>query len=97
MLKERGIEYRYREYTKQPLDIAELRGLLAKLGVGPKAVLRKGDKAYRALGLDGSESDEVLVGHMASHPTLLQRPIGILGDRAAVGRPVENLLALLDG
>jgi arsenate reductase len=37
----------------------------------------------------------VLIGHMAAHPTLLQRPIGVLGDKAAVGRPVENLLALI--
>lgn len=97
MLDERGIPYRYREYTKEPLDEAEVRSVLRKLGVGPKAVLRKRDKAYSALGLDGTESDEVLIGHMATHPTLLQRPIGVVGDRAAVGRPVDNLLALVDG
>jgi arsenate reductase len=32
---------------------------------------------------------------MAGHPTLLQRPIGVAGDRAALGRPPENLLALV--
>jgi arsenate reductase len=33
---------------------------------------------------------------MAEYPTLLQRPIGILGDRAVLGRPIERLLDLED-
>ena len=32
---------------------------------------------------------------MADNPRLLQRPIGVRGDRAVVGRPVEDLLTLL--
>jgi arsenate reductase-like glutaredoxin family protein len=31
---------------------------------------------------------------MAQHPTLLQRPIGIGGGRAVLGRPPEALLQL---
>lgn len=68
--------------------------MFAKLGVGPKALLRTRDKAYKALGLTGDEPPDVLIGHMAEHPTLLQRPIGILGDKAVVGRPITNLLEL---
>ena len=36
-----------------------------------------------------------LMALMAQHPKLLQRPIGVVGDRAAVGRPPEALLGLL--
>ena len=96
MLNEKGAEFRYREYTKEPLSADELRDVLGKLGLRPGDVLRKRDAAYKAAGLTGDESDEALIAHMATHPTLLQRPIGVLGDRAALGRPVENLLALLD-
>ncbi len=94
MLKEHELEYRYREYRKDPLSEAELRDVLGMLGVGPKAVLRKRDKAYKELGLSGDESDDVLIGHMAQHPTLLQRPIGIKDGKAVVGRPIEELLTL---
>ncbi|MEQ9496631.1 MAG: ArsC/Spx/MgsR family protein [Deltaproteobacteria bacterium] len=94
MLDERGIEYRYREYTQDPLDAAEVKRVLKKLGLGPKDVLRKNDKAYKELGLTGDESDAELIEYMGEHPTLLQRPIGVKGKKAVVGRPVENLLEL---
>ena len=95
MLDDRQVDYRYREYTKEPLSKAELKKVFAALKVRPKALLRKNDKAYKELGLTGDESDAVLLGHMAEHPTLLQRPIGVKGKKAVVGRPVENLLELL--
>lgn len=59
-------------------------------------MLRPRDRAYRELGLEGHESDDQLIAHMAQHPTLLQRPIGIVGERAIIGRPPERLLELLE-
>jgi arsenate reductase len=94
LLNERNIPYRYREYTADPLSADEVRDILGRLDVEPAAVLRRNDKAYKELGLTGQEPPEVLIGYMAEHPTLLQRPIGLLGDRAVIGRPAENLLAL---
>ena len=94
MLKERGIEHRYREYTEEPLSKKELKALFAKLGMEPRELLRKNDKAYRENGLTGEETTRELIDLMAEHPTLLQRPIGVAGDRAVVGRPPENLLEL---
>lgn len=40
-------------------------------------------------------SDEALLAALASHPYLLQRPIVIYRDRAMIGRPPEQLRALL--
>ena len=95
MLEDNDAAYRYREYTKEPLSKTELKAVFKKLKVKPKALLRKNDKFYKELGLTGDESDAVLIGHIAKHPTLLQRPIGIKGARAVVGRPIENLLELV--
>ncbi len=94
MLQEHGVEFTYREYRKEPLSVAELKDVLGKLGVGPREVLRNRDATK--LGLTGDESDAALLELMAEHPTLLQRPIGVVGKRAAVGRPPENLLELID-
>lgn len=95
MLDEKGIEYRYRDYVKNPLSEAEIRDVLGRLGLRPKDVLRSKDAAFQTLGLTGDEPDEDLFAAMARHPTLLQRPIGIAGDRAVVGRPPERLLELV--
>ena len=96
MLKEEGIPFVNREYTKDPLSEAELRDVFAKLGARPKDLLRPRDKAYAELGLSGDEDDDTLFAHMAAHPTLVQRPIGLLGDKAIIGRPHTELLKLLN-
>jgi arsenate reductase len=97
LLDEKGVEYRYRDYVKNPLSEAEIRGVLARLGLRPKDVLRTKDRAFQELGLTGGEPDAELIAAMAGHPTLLQRPIGIVGDQAVVGRPPERLLELAKG
>lgn len=94
MLDEKGIPYRYREYTKDPLSEKEIRDVLRLLGLRPKDVLRA--QAAKEQGLSGNEPDAELIAAMARHPTLLQRPIGVAGGRAVVGRPPENLLALAE-
>ncbi|MEZ4219797.1 MAG: ArsC/Spx/MgsR family protein [Polyangiaceae bacterium] len=94
MLDAKKIKYEYREYTEQPLSKSEIKAVLAKLGLSAAEVLRKNDAAYKALGLTGKESEAALIAAMAEHPTLLQRPIGVKGKKAVLGRPPENLLTL---
>ena len=93
MLKERDVEFTYREYTEEPLDLAELKDVFSKLGMVPSELLRARDA--KTVGLSGNESEAALMELMAEHPTLLQRPIGIVGKRAVLGRPAEELLSLL--
>jgi arsenate reductase len=93
LLDEKGIEYRYREYTREPLSEEEIRGVLRRLGLQARDVLRSKEAAAR--GLTGDEPEHEIVAAMARHPTLLQRPIGLAGGRAVLGRPPEKLLDLL--
>ena len=93
LLEEHGIAFEYREYRENPLSKKELKDVLKKLGMGPRDVLRTRDA--NKLGLSGDETDDALLDLMAEHPTLLQRPIGIVGDNAALGRPPEALLDLV--
>jgi arsenate reductase len=96
LLNSHRTPFRYRDYKNEPLSQAELRRVLKMLGLGPKDVLRKNDRAFKELGLSGDEPDRELIRLMAQHPTLLQRPIGVLEGSAVVGRPPEKLLRLLD-
>lgn len=93
MLKDNDIEFEYREYTKDPLSVDEIKAVLKKLRMGPRDVLRARDA--KKLDLEpGTMDDEQLIAAMAVNPRLLQRPIGVKGRRAVLGRPPENLLDL---
>ena len=94
MLDGKAVPYRYRDYREEPLAEQEIRSVLKKLKLKPREVLRTRDRAFKDLGLTGEEPDGQLVSLMAQHPTLLQRPIGVKGSRAVLGRPPESLLEL---
>lgn len=94
MLDSEGIQYRYRDYVREPLSEGEIGRVLELLGVTARDLLRRRDKAFGPSGLTGDEPDDELVAAMARHPTLLQRPIGLAGGKAVLGRPPERLLEL---
>jgi len=97
LLDAEKIQYSYREYRDDRLDADEIREVLRMLGATAREVLRTKDRAFVELGLSGDEPGERLVELMAEHPTLLQRPIGVLDGRAVIGRPPENLVQLVRG
>jgi arsenate reductase (glutaredoxin) len=62
----------------------------------PREILRTGEPIYRELGLSKDEfTDEQIITFMMEHPDLIQRPIIERGNRAVLGRPVENAKKLL--
>ncbi len=82
-------------YLNGGLSEAEVKDLLSKLGVTARAVIRKGEDAYKTLGLDKLHfSEEELIAAIVKHPKLLERPIVVKGSSAIIGRPPENVLAL---
>ena len=62
----------------------------------PRDILRTNESIYRELGLGKGEfSDGEIIALMLKHPDLIQRPIVERGARAVLGRPVENIKALM--
>lgn len=83
-------------YLETPPSKSELSTLLAKLGIGARDLLRSSEEAYKLGGLsDKSLSDDQLLSAMIEEPKLIERPIVIAGEKAVLGRPPENVLALL--
>ena len=73
-----------------------MRDLLRKMGMKPRELLRTSESIYRELGLAQKElSDDEIISLMVKHPDLIQRPIVERGDAAVLGRPTENVNALL--
>lgn len=95
-LREQGIEPEQKTYLTDPPSRDELVHVLDLLGMQPRDLMRKGQKEYKASGLDNPElSRDQLIDAMLAQPVLIERPIVINGDRAALGRPPEQVLEIL--
>lgn len=97
MLRGRGLSPRVVLYLDAPLGADEVRALAAKLGAPASTLLRSKEPEYAQLGLSSDSSIDVVARAIADHPVLLERPILVVGDRAAIGRPLENFERLLSG
>ncbi|MHC5351878.1 arsenate reductase (glutaredoxin) [Metapseudomonas furukawaii] len=96
LLEARGLAPTIVRYLETPPSAAELRELLAKLGLSARQLLRTGEDEYKTLNLsDAGLSEAQLIDAMVAHPKLIERPILVAGDKAIVGRPPENVLEIL--
>ncbi|QWF70640.1 arsenate reductase (glutaredoxin) [Methylomonas paludis] len=96
LLEAHGIKPEIIEYLKIPFTAAELQEILHKLGMKPRELMRTKEPEYRENILDDeSLSDDELIAAMIRMPKLIERPIVVLGDKAVVGRPPENVLKII--
>ena len=66
------------------------------MGIKPRDLLRASESIYRQLELGKTDyRDDEIISLMVEHPDLIQRPIVERGNRAVLGRPTENVKALL--
>lgn len=96
LLRDNGVEPTIVEYLKTPPDAKTLRKLLGMLGLAPRGLMRTKEPEYAEQGLaDAALSDAALIAAMVATPKLIERPIVVSGDKAALGRPPESVLAVL--
>src|SRR5690554_656163 len=98
LLEARGLSLTIRKYHEDPPDVAALTRVLELLNMDPRQLMRRGEDAYTLLNLDDDTlSREDLIAAMCEHPSLIERPVVIAGEKAALGRPPEAVLALFEG
>ncbi len=96
LLQTQGVEPEIIEYLKTPPTEAELEDILQKLDMEPRDLMRKKEAEYKATGMDNSDLDrDALIKGMVQTPKLIERPIVLANDKAAIGRPPEDVLAIL--
>ena len=97
MIRAAGTEPLIIEYLKSPPGREELRGLVRRMGVSLRDVLRRKGTPYEALGLDDPAlSEDALLDAVAAHPILINRPIVVAPKGVRLCRPSETVLELLD-
>lgn len=97
MMRQSGEDPVVIEYLQAPPTREKLVALLAAMGMTPRELLRQKGTPYAELGLDNPAlTDDQLVDAMMAHPILINRPIVVSDRGAALCRPSEKVLALLD-
>ncbi|OOF37017.1 arsenate reductase (glutaredoxin) [Rodentibacter heidelbergensis] len=97
LLEAQGIQPTIELYLQKHYSVDELKQLADKLGISDvRQMMRVKDELYRSLHLDRAElTAEELFSAISQHSALLERPIVVKGEKAKIGRPPENVLAIL--
>ena len=94
LIEDKGITPTIVEYLNAPPSQSTLKDIIGLLGVSPKDIVRKKEAKDAGLNL-AAMSDVAVIKAMADNPSVIERPIVVSGKKAAMGRPPENVLAIL--
>ncbi|BBF72733.1 MULTISPECIES: arsenate reductase (glutaredoxin) [Sphingomonadaceae] len=96
MIRNAGIEPHVVEYLKTPPSRSQLESLIARAGIGARALLREKGTPFADLGLgDEGLSDAALIDAMMAHPILINRPLVVSPLGVKLCRPSEAVLELI--
>ncbi|QMU58216.1 MAG: arsenate reductase (glutaredoxin) [Boseongicola sp.] len=97
LITERSVSPIVRNYLQDAPNEDEIRDVLEKLKIPAINLMRTGEKLFRELGLTKDADEGNLIRVMAENPILIERPIVLANGKAAIGRPPEAVLGLLEG
>lgn len=96
LLEQQGVTPAIVKYLETPPDVETLKALLDMLGLEPRQLMRQKETEYKEQGLDNPElSRDQLIQAMVDTPKLMERPLVVNNGKAAIGRPPEQVLAIL--
>lgn len=96
LLEAQGLNPEIIKYLDTPPDADQIRTLLAQLGLSSaRQLMRTKEAIYAELNLADEQDETVLIDAMVANPKLIERPIVVNGNQAALGRPPEQVLDIL--
>ena len=95
LLEEKGIDAEVVKYLETPPTKEEITDVLKMLGIGARELMRTKEAIYKELDLKNENDEEKLIEAMAENPKLIERPVVIKDGKAAIGRPIENIIELI--
>lgn len=93
LLKANGVEPEIVLYKDNAPTEADIRAVLTALEMPAIELIRQNDAAFKDLKLSDAD-DDTLIKAMAAHPAIIERPVVRLNEKAALGRPPEDVLKL---
>ena len=95
LIRNSGVEPEVIEYLKTPPSETELTAIVRKLGIKPLELIRRNEQVFKDKYAGKTLGPKEWVKAMVKDPILIQRPIVVRGDAAAIGRPPEDVERLL--
>ena len=96
LLENSGKEFEVIKYLDNPLSERELTSLVDMLDIAPIELVRKGEATLKENYKGKEISAKEIIVAMSLHPKLIERPIVVLGKKAVIGRPLEQIEKLLN-
>lgn len=94
-LLELGQPYEVIKYLEKPLSFEEIKTLVEKLQLPASEIIRKSEKLWKENYKDKMLTEDEIILAMVENPILMERPIIVNGDKAVIGRPLENIEKIL--
>ena len=96
ILEEKARDFEIIKYLETPPNASEIKKLLSELGINARDLMRKGEAEYKDQNLgDESLTQNQLIDAMVATPKLIERPIVRTEKGTVIGRPPENVLAII--
>ena len=96
ILEQNDVDFEVVNYLVEPPSEIEIKDILKDLGISARELMRRGESKYKELGLsDKSLSEKELISAMLEFPILIERPIVRTEKGVAIGRPPENIIAII--
>ncbi|MEM0367398.1 MAG: ArsC/Spx/MgsR family protein [Candidatus Nitrosocaldus sp.] len=86
--KEHKLELR--DIFKDRLSKDEIRDILTRAGISARELVRRKSKAYKDV-IDGKYSEEQIIEMMSNDPSLIERPIIIMGGKVFIRPRLEKI------
>lgn len=95
LLEESGKEFEVVKYLDNLPTEKELTDIISLLGIKPIELVRKNETIWKENYKGKELSDQEIIKAMVRNPKLIERPIVINGNKAVIGRPTENISAII--
>jgi len=97
ILEENECETEVVKYLDSKPNKQEIKNILNMIGLGARELMRTKEDIYKELNLKDENDEGKLIDAMVENPKLIERPIVVKDKKAAIGRPIENIIELLEG
>ncbi len=94
-LSELNQPYEIIRYLDNPLSFDEIKSILTKLKIPAEELIRKSEKIWKENYNEKVLNEDEIITIMVENPILIERPIIVNGNRAVIGRLLENIDKIL--